>query len=120
MLLFSAYLGEKPTHARGVGHRLDIGMRHMSELGKLRLQTRIEMNECSQVAHAVAVVRGREHRDCFAFMLNKIAFFLDFVTTYQKVQIIAFQECLRDIWPKRETYSSFRRRLARKWLGITP
>ncbi len=55
-----------------VGHRLDVGVRHSLVRHKFRFEvtTASQVDEGTLVAHGVAVIGGREHRDALAVMSN--------------------------------------------------
>eukprot|EP01136_Pigoraptor_vietnamica_P006125 Opistho-1_new@38660 len=104
----------------GVRHRSDVGVRHAIEGREVGLHVGRHRDECALIAHLVAIVRRREHRQAPAVVHLLVALVLHLVAPHNVVETVEFAETLRDVGAKVNADAALAGRPARLRLRIRP
>mmetsp|Transcript_7018 Transcript_7018/g.14065 ORF Transcript_7018/g.14065 Transcript_7018/m.14065 type:complete len:290 (+) Transcript_7018:477-1346(+) len=113
----------KSEHAQVtcVRHRLQVRMGYGLESDGVGFHVVFtEADQGALVAHLVAIVRRREHRNELSIMLHEKALLADFVGANNEVEVVILKKALRDIRSKGETHATLGWSTTVERLWVTP
>jgi hypothetical protein len=108
-------------HLRGVGHRFNLGMLDSLVADKLgRGIAARDVDERALVAHGVAVVGRREHRDTLAAVHDLVALVLDLVAAHHIFEAVLLEEGAGDVRAELHADASLALRTTARVLRVGP